>query len=366
MKYPALLLTTFLAWPVYANAAGSVADQKCWTIQLGMFAEITNATQWLDSLGSEQCRIFSAAGRHRVLCGCFDSHDLAGQSIAQWQVSNPDAFVIDAPVSDPIGISRNPPPVSGSPDMTVARIDLPQPGLAPQPDPPQIEVASAAINPRGIDYLERDAAAAQSEFSDLTGAEKARVLRQRPYERIPQTEFSMDLFGRMLTLGGELSLETEARRDFALATEPDDLDRNTLELELEFFYPFSDYSAAFVELEGVYRTDRETEIDENETESDWSRDEMWYYSGGWFDDTFGIQIGRQNFADERTWWWDRNLDAVRLHYDTETPTGRGRGSSRPSWPCGPASATGSCARRSWRAIQPTRIGSIRRKMKSCD
>ncbi|MDH3219889.1 MAG: alginate export family protein [Gammaproteobacteria bacterium] len=318
MKYPALLAATFLALPVYAIAAGSAGDSRCWSIQLGAFSEIANATQRLDSLGSAQCRVVSATGRHRVLCECFDSHDLASQSIARWQVSDPGAFVIDAAAFDRVGNGGIPFPVSGHRNMTVARIDLPQPGLDAQPDPPRIDVASAAINPRGIDYLDRDAAAAQSEFSDLTGVEKAKVLRQRPYERIPQTEFSIELFGRLLTLGGELSLETEARRDYALATEPDDLDRNTLELELEFFYPFSDYSAAFVELEGVHRTDRETETDEDETESDWSRDEMWYYSGGWFEDSFGIQIGRQNFADERTWWWDRNLDAVRLHYDTAT------------------------------------------------
>ena len=162
MKYPALLVATFLALPFYANAAGSAGDSRCWTIQLGAFSEITNASQRLDSLDSAQCRIFSASGRHRVLCGCFDSHDLAGQSIAQWQVSDPDAFVIDAPAIDLIGNSRIPLPVSGHPDMTVAQIEPPQPGFDPQPDPPHIDVASAAINPRGIDYLDRDAAAASA------------------------------------------------------------------------------------------------------------------------------------------------------------------------------------------------------------
>lgn len=121
------------------------------------------------------------------------------------------------------------------PSIAIAQLDLPQAGFEPQPAPPPVDVASDTFNPRGIHYFDRNPAAAQSEFSNLSGVEKANVLRRRPYERIPETELSVEPFGRMLTIGGELSLETEARRNFAFATEPDDLDRNTLELQLEFF-----------------------------------------------------------------------------------------------------------------------------------
>ena len=318
MKLPALLVATFLAWALYATTAESQGDSSCWTIQLGAFSEISNATHRLESLDTAQCKIFSDSGRHRVLCGCVASLALARQSIAQWQDSEPGAFVVNAPVHDSIGNTGKPAPVAGPPAIAIAQLDLPQAGFEPQPAPPPVDVASDTFNPRGTHYFDRNPAAAQSEFSNLSGVEKANVLRRRPYERIPETELSVELFGRMLTIGGELSLETEARRNFAFATEPDDLDRNTLELRVEFFYPFSDYSAAFIELEGVHRVVNEPEIDEREIKSDWSRHKMWYYSGGWFDDTLGIQIGRQNFADERTWWWDRNLDAVRVHYDTET------------------------------------------------
>ncbi len=158
----------------------------------------------------------------------------------------------------------------------------------------------------------------QDEFARLPGLDQADVLRRRPYERVPKTEFSTRLWGRMLTLGGELTLELEDRRDFAFGTEPDDLERKTLELELQAFYHYSDQSAVYLEVEGTRRTDEEHESGEEETESQWTRGEMWLFSGGWNQGTTGYQVGRQNFVDDRKWWWDKNLDAARVRYDTQS------------------------------------------------
>ena len=248
MKYLAFLVIMVLTWPSRVSAVSALEDAGCWSLEMGLYSDIANAERRLASLADSQCRLSSDQGRHRVLCGCFDTPELAKQSTAQWQA-----------------------------------IDI-----------------------------------EQSKFARLPGVDKARALRRRPNERIPETELSVPLFGQMLTIGGELTLETETRRDFAFATRPDDLERDTVELELEFFYPFSDHSAVFVELEGIHQSDEEPESDTSETESDWRRKKMWLYSGGWFNDTVGIQLGRQNFVDARTWWWDQNLDAVRVHYDTET------------------------------------------------
>lgn len=158
----------------------------------------------------------------------------------------------------------------------------------------------------------------QGEFARLPGVDQAKVLRRRPFERVPKTEYSTEIFGRTLTLGGELTLELEERRDFAFGSEPDDLERKTLELELKAFYQYSDQSAIYLEVEGERQRDKEPESGDEDTESSWKRNELWLYSGGWADDSVGIQLGRQNFADQRTWWWDANLDAARLRYDTET------------------------------------------------
>jgi len=318
MRYPVLLLAAFLIWSSHSIAAEPQAGSSCWTVQLGAFSEIANATRRLDSLNDPQCRVLSDSGHHRIQCGCFNTHDLAGQSIAQWQAIDSGVFVISAPATVLIEPNKNPTPVAVYPSNVATQLDLEESGFDSGIGTPHVEVASAAINPRGIEYLDQDPSAEQSEFTQLSGVEKARVLRRRPYERIPETELAVELFGRLLTIGGELSLETEERKDFAFGTEADDLERETVELELEFFYPFSDYSAAFVELEGVRKSNREPELDQSDTESRWTRSEMWFYTGGWLEDTVGIQAGRQNFADDRSWWWDKNLDAVRVHYDTET------------------------------------------------
>lgn len=318
MNYLVLLVSVLLSWPSLAIAIESQESSSCWSVQVGTFAEMTNATRRLNRLDDPQCGVFSDSGHHRVLCGCFSTHALAGQSMAQWQTIDSGAFPIKVPAADLAEANKKPAPVAGYPSMVVTQLDLDEPGLDAEVTLPHVDVGSSAINPRGIEYPDRNPAAAQSEFTRLKGVEKAGVLRRRPNERIPETELSVPLFGRMLTIGGEISWEQETRRDFAFATEPDDLERDTVELQLEFFYPFSDHSAAFVELDGVRQADEEPENSTSETESDWRRDEMWFYTGGWFKDTLGIQLGRQNFADERTWWWDRNLDAIRVHYDTET------------------------------------------------
>ncbi len=31
--------------------------------------------------------------------------------------------------------------------------------------------------------------------------------------------------------------------------------------------------------------------------------------------SFGVQVGRKNFKETREWWWDDDLDAVRLYFD---------------------------------------------------
>lgn len=299
------------------NAADSLDALNCWTIQMGAYSEAAHASKRLARLDNPLCHLSSDLKRYRITCGCFNTPELARQSIGQWKAIDPGAFVTRTPAANAIIGSKKPVPTAADRDVAMQEFELDESISDSAVTSPHITVADSAINQREIEFFVQDPLAAQSAFSLLKGVEKANVLRRRPSERIPETEFSVELFGRLLTIGGELSVETEARRNFAFATEPDDLDREKLELELELFYAYSDYSAAFVEIKGKRQSDEEPEINEKETESQWSRGEMWIFTGGWFDDTTGIQMGRQNFADDREWWWDKNLDAVRVHYDTK-------------------------------------------------
>lgn len=45
------------------------------------------------------------------------------------------------------------------------------------------------------------------------------------------------------------------------------------------------------------------------------RDQAWVFLDRILGSSFGLQLGRQNFKETREWWWDDDLDAVRLYFD---------------------------------------------------
>ncbi|NCF36170.1 MAG: alginate export family protein [Gammaproteobacteria bacterium] len=300
------------------RAADSVGTLECWAIQLGAFSQAVNANQRLAGLGNTQCRISSSDKRHRILCGCYATPRQARLSLPTWEAIEAGAFVISTrgPASDePDELTAT---TAGYQAVALAPADPGRPVVDQPVNTPHHAVAAADINPRGLDFFVEEPLAEQGDFARLPGAERADVLRRRPHERIPETELTVEVFGRPLTVGGELSLELEERKDYAFATRPDDLERQTAEFELKLFYDYSEHSAAFVELAAIRQVDEEPESDDSESESRLNLDQLWVYTGSRSDDSLGLQFGRQNFADDRKWWWDQNLDAVRLHRDTES------------------------------------------------
>ena len=148
--------------------------------------------------------------------------------------------------------------------------------------------------------------------------QRANTLSRRPGDRRPENQFQVDFFNRPLTIGGEWGTTTQERKDFRLdGAELDDLVRTDLELDVEFFYPVN--KSVFVFLEGKleYQKDLDTEDSNSESKFDVARGETWAYFANLFDTNFSLQVGRQHFRDKREWWWDEELDAVRLHYDRE-------------------------------------------------
>ena len=69
---------------------------------------------------------------------------------------------------------------------------------------------------------------------------------------------------------------------------------------------------AFVEAKLKHRNDSNDEGD-NEREFALERGESWvFYHLPQYN--VGIQVGRQSFKDKREWWWDADLDAIRVRY----------------------------------------------------
>ena len=138
-------------------------------------------------------------------------------------------------------------------------------------------------------------------------------LTRNPDDNRPLEQLTFDLFGRPLTVGGELGTNSRYRSNFALDT---DAKRTRLEqaLELEFRYPISESVLVFVQGQVGYENQVAPRSDEGTL---WlvERKEHWVYFANVGGSGFGFQVGRQLFFEDREWWWDAELDAARVRYD---------------------------------------------------
>ncbi|MCF6251764.1 MAG: alginate export family protein [Methylococcaceae bacterium] len=143
------------------------------------------------------------------------------------------------------------------------------------------------------------------------------VLTRKQDDRRPDEQLDILLFGKPLTIGGEIGITPRYRRNFNL--DPDknrDRIRLDTEAQLELFYSWNSNLAFFLEgqvnyQQDLYRGNNGTRKSENEVK----RGESWIFWGDIFNSSLSLQIGRQNFRESREWWWDDDLDAVRIFYN---------------------------------------------------
>jgi hypothetical protein len=142
-------------------------------------------------------------------------------------------------------------------------------------------------------------------------------LVHRPDDRRPTDQLTLRLLNRPLTLGGELETTLQYERDFTLDDSKDDVLRLSQELVLEFSYPFTRDILFFVEGFAFYDSDVYAEDDDRMLQWGIELGQAWVNFSNVLGSQFGLQIGRQGFWEERNWWWDDDLDAVRLFYDAQ-------------------------------------------------
>lgn len=141
-----------------------------------------------------------------------------------------------------------------------------------------------------------------------------KVLSRQQGDKRPENQHSTSLFGRPLTIGGEVEFNPEIRRNLELLPDDEDeLKRLDQKLEIEAFYDAGRNVYVFAEAKLKRQNNFVKGEDDNRT-SALERGETWVFlhfptSG------FGLQVGRQAFKDKREWWWDADLDAIRLRYD---------------------------------------------------
>ena len=139
------------------------------------------------------------------------------------------------------------------------------------------------------------------------GAHRAR--RRSP----PRRTAHRRAIDRLLVVGGELGVVSRYRDNFSLDG-AERLVRGDLEAQVELFYPFASHAAAFAEVKALNEAELYQADGDRETERALERGEMWVYLDGFWDDRLAVQVGRQNFAEDREWWWDADLDALRMYF----------------------------------------------------
>ena len=144
-----------------------------------------------------------------------------------------------------------------------------------------------------------------------------RVRRQRLDDKRPAEQFRFSVGTVDVTLGGEVEWVSDAERNRDLN---DDEDDDALDAEfgaqLEGYFELKDSVSMFLEVEAEHARDYDLPLRETGRGTEISRGETWAYFDQLFAWPVSLQVGRQNFAEQREWWWDDNLDAIRLFYET--------------------------------------------------
>lgn len=152
-------------------------------------------------------------------------------------------------------------------------------------------------------------------LEDSDDAVKKEPIRIDPGEKRPADQFTVDLFGRPLTIGGRYELDPRYIEDRKLdPAEGDDIANVSQEIQLEFYYPWSKAMSVFIQSSFLYNPELYSEDHNTKYERDFKLGQAWMFLNQVFDSNFSLQIGRQKFADKRQWWWDEKLDAMRLYF----------------------------------------------------
>lgn len=141
-------------------------------------------------------------------------------------------------------------------------------------------------------------------------------LTRRPDDRRPEDPFIFKLFDRPVTVGGEFESTWRYRGDYRFRDRVhDDESRWENQFQLELFYALAvDYSL-FMESKVSYQGRFGSGAGDRRPEWALARGETWLYVSDLFGSDFSLQVGRQDIREDREWWWDDDLDALRVHYD---------------------------------------------------
>ena len=151
---------------------------------------------------------------------------------------------------------------------------------------------------------------------------ETRDLRQRLTEREDENRVEQpihfNVFGRPLSWSSHYETTVDYLDPAVLGAGERKHDQLLIEneLETELFYSFGPALSLFAQLRLKMEWDNFND-QQPEVVTDFfvERGEMWMSSTNIADSGFNLELGRLDFEDDRLWWWDEDLDALRLSYE---------------------------------------------------
>jgi alginate production protein len=145
-------------------------------------------------------------------------------------------------------------------------------------------------------------------------------LTEREDKRRPVEPFSYRFGENLFTIGGEYELGIlgiERRLLDSGVAQPDRvlLDQS---LEIEGFYTLGQPLSVFVQFQGVMEEDLLEDTVDGLSDLFLEREEMWLFSENILGTHLNFEFGRLHFEDDRRWWFDDELDAIRVSWEPDS------------------------------------------------
>jgi len=203
--------------------------------------------------------------------------------------------------------------VSGTmrPDGLIASSIRPQPDM----DPGTVQLTGVVTGRDERDDGTRDLALGGINVRMMRpGFNGIDSLVRRQDSRRPERFSQATLFGRPLGYSAELQTDVRGRDNYELQQADRVVDSET-ELSADLFYQPSDRIYVYAGAKALYQADLHRDDGEEPGQASIERDQSWIYFDRVGGTGIGLQLGRQNFKETRSWWWDDDLDAARLYFD---------------------------------------------------
>jgi hypothetical protein len=156
-----------------------------------------------------------------------------------------------------------------------------------------------------------------------TDEEEVQELREQLTEREDENRvedpLTLDLLGHPLTLNAQYegSLDYIDRESLGDGLQPQSRLLLEQEIEPEAFFTMGPAFSAFVQVRLVQEEDLENAAPDSQSDLFLERGEMWLYSEEIAGSPISLEAGRLDFEDDRLWWWDEDLDAVRAYVEVD-------------------------------------------------